>query len=533
MRTPRRLSTLAAVALALGVVAGCVLIYISNTNRKPTEIKVPAKLSAPQSYSEAVKLLDNGKSTRLAIALLRHAVSLDPSNSHYHEALACAYTARAAFIYRAVNFRMTLASSRNEYPGDYVRWQLGQFDKSSAIYGVPKPVEQPYHEFRLKDDDTLLRSSNTQAESTIIALNRLAETQWKSALMTAHRSSDVAEIHFEHARGLAMFAILHSYDYDQSGLNSALSSLPTYAEALNEAVSAAKAAPDNAEYWQTAGDLADDNDLPGDPPPTVPSSRKYYLKSLNLYPQNEALWLRLADQDRSNYKATLGDLQKAVQANPNNAYTLMLCCNCIYKQTHYETGGANDPDPDPVKKWSDLSNAVDANDNKAVEKVRQLLTMAAASDFNVTVYGSPSVTILEPGTRAENTTGDFAGGWAQLRNCARNVASTAYVDGMNGHPEDGRKMLTDLASAVKPMYTPDHFTTEAVRSGKLIEGLVGEAIESIALKESSRICDKFCSKGEATRADKAYADFYTFTQQNRQTVHKLISPADNDIYYYY
>jgi hypothetical protein len=77
---------------------------------------------------------------------------------------------------------------------------------------------------------------------------------------------------------------------------------------------------------------------------------------------------------------------------------------------------------------------------------------------------------------------------------------------MQGKADQGIRLLIGLYNAASPMVTSDHYTGDFERNGKVLEALIGEALLEIAIREQTRIIDKYEPGTRALIADKALAD---------------------------
>jgi hypothetical protein len=502
----RILKLLLLVAVAASIVAG--VFYFSQQRSVPTYI-VPDKEPAAQCYTEAAALLNSGKDTYKAIALLKHSIAAAPNAAAYHEALGCAYADKAAYVFRALYFRQRMAETRHGFSKTWPFWEPGSVHKD--IFGYTEP-RQKYHVYHMKDDGSRFIESNEDAKNEIRSLETDSEAQWAAALRLTQSASDQARVHYEKASVCCVFGAIGNYHIlDREGAPDPVAS-KRYQEGAVEAATANHLAPNNALYWEAAGDIADDlvqeNPVSSHDMYTrgLPPSHPYYLKALRLQPSNEDLWIRLSDEDHGNFKASQYDLQQANRLDPKNRFLVLLYINALYTSTHYENGGANDPYPGD--RWKRLSTSLDSSDASTVKEVERLLLAARTPIiFNRRAYTYPYPPELAQGAKAATLDNPWGYSyWAELRNAARCIQGAAHCLAMQGKADQGIRLLIGLYNAASPMVTSDHYTGDFERNGKVLEALIGEALLEIAIREQTRIIDKYEPGTRALIADKALAD---------------------------
>jgi hypothetical protein len=515
-----------------------VFFYFAEPCTAAPTFMVPAKEPASQSYDEATKLLDSGKDTYKAIALLKHSISAAPNIPTYHEALAFAYTDKAAFVYRALIFRDGINMFRSTYLSDLHKWKLGRLDKNSLSYTSPPPEDQPLHVIHLKDDGSIFTESDQQATNDINDLFSSSEAQWIPALSLAKTDCDKARLRYERASIDCIFAVIKDNITPVQKGPVIASGLHAYQESAREIAAATRLQPQNGLYWEAAGTIADElesearytnGSFSKDAP--YPPSHAYYMKSLALQPDNEALWLKLAKEDRQDDKAVLYDVSQAYRLNPKNECVLLSYINALYKTTHYNTGGFNDPSTGD--KWKTLLASLDSSDASTVKAVEHLLVetptpvMYAPAIYDYP-YPAPLILSAKELTISPEPNVDEM----VLRNAARCVAGTAKCLAMQGKWDEGVALLNGLTKGVATMLTPDHFTPDAVATGKPISALFGDAIMGIAMTEQAKIADDYESKSQAAIADEALAEFHAASAARKREELVLTSTL-NDMYVYY
>jgi hypothetical protein len=477
-------------------------------------------------------LLNSGKDTYKAIALLKYSIGDDPNVAAYHEALAFAYTDKAAFIFRALYFRHIMNDSRNGYLQALFSWEWGRLDKHSATYSDPRPLNQPFHVFHLKDDGSVFSKSDQQAVKEINTFCTLAGAQWADALGLAKTDSDQGRIHYEHASADSVFAVIKNNYTLHSEFGSTAAGLQMYRESADEIAAANRLQPQNGLYWEAAGGIADYLASQDSFSPAT-ASHPFYIKSLALQPDNAPVWLKLAGDDRRNTKAVQYDLSQAYRFDPKNELVLLSYINALYKTTHYNTGGFNDPSIGD--RWKTLLVSLDSSDSITVKTVDHLLV----DDPTPTVYDSakydyPYPAALISGAKESNTVPDIGVGGSALRNAARCIASTAKCLAMQGKPEEGIALLNGLAKSAEPMLTQYHFKPDSEVTGKLMEALFGGAIMGIAMTNEDQIADDYEPKTKAVIIDKAFSEYRAAAAARRREQLALISkPGRYDNYMYY
>jgi hypothetical protein len=529
--------------LLLAVAIACVfagVFYFSQPRSETLIYSVPDGGSASQSYGEAMTLLNSGKDTYKAIALLKHSIALAPNIADYHEALASAYTDKAAYVYRALNFRRRMADSRNGYFKKWLSWVMGGMNTAPAGYPDPRPVEQKHHVYPMKDDGSPFIESDHEAEEQINASEASAETEWGKAISLTNAAPDQARLHYEKASACDIFGAIGDYynnnsedEQDESVDKVALSK---YVESAGEIAMANRLQPNNAAYWEAAGSIGDDLETAGRPggyysAPPLPSSHRYYLKSLRLQPNNEGLWVKLSDEDQENWKAVQYDLQQANRLDPNNRFIILLYISSLYRTTHYERGGFNDSDPGD--RWKKLLKSLNASDAVTVKQVERLLqTAPAPAVFNRGPYTFPYPPALAQGGKAatndDNLTTMYT---AYLRDAARCVGSAAHCLSMQGKPDEAISLLAGFYNAASPMVTPDHDTRSLEKYGRALEVLTGAAIRATALTEETSIIDKYEPGSKAAIADKALVDQCAADEATKNMIYAIVKRDESDYVY--
>jgi hypothetical protein len=517
--------------------------------------QIPESLSASQSYIAATDLLRQCKYTVYAIALLEHAIKLDPNNPDYHVALGCAYTNRAATLYRALVFQDQMASSRAEFLGDLFHWEIDRFNKDAWDYDSPRPVEQPFHLLHLKDDGTPYHMTERLAVKLILALNVLTRKQFQIAEQQSGSASKIANVCYYNAWSTLVFSRMRPDGGDNDLRKGSspktydvLTELPSTHVALVEINRSLRLAPNTSDYWQSAGDIADEDEREASDEygmgGTIQSqSRPYYLESLNIQPINESLWMNLAMQDwRKNPTNEQQELAHAAQSNPNNAFDAIMCAGCILEQTAYNLNFGNSSTPgdktaEETRMVNNLSAADKAKENEAVDWAGRAVTCPKC-DFVSYEYSSPS--ILKVGYTYTFVAYDdtrIGPSFAQFRNAARVISGVAQADGIRKRPHDGLKIAQGLALAVRPACKIGELTRADIHSGNLIKALVAEAVESIALRTAKTIDHKYGTTQQSANADKTYSDWASVVRTQHAKVEALLSPSTGssefDIYSLY
>jgi hypothetical protein len=516
--------------ILLASAAVCVIIgvYYFAQPRCTTPIyNVPAKEPANQSYDEATALLNSGKDTYKAIALLKHAIAVDPNIAAYHESLALAYTDKAAFIFRALYFRHALKDARSSYLPTLLSWERDRVSNPTPGYTPPRPVEPPFRVVRLKDDCSIFVESDQQAINEIDGLRNASEPQWADALALATADSDRARIHYEHASADLIFvfcgdgnALIENTFSITSEENLRQKDVNRLESAGSELAMATRLQPQNAVYLAAAGVLGDyavvfepTSPLSSSPLATkkrYPASYHYFVQSLRLQPNNAGLWLKLAQEDHWNPKAERYDISQAYRTHPSNEFLLLCYISILYKTTHYNIDWATLPSSS--EEWKALLSALDKSDALTAKTVEHLLVNTPTPVFYKEVtneYPYPPALLRAAKEAYIEQRGEltYRFGEIALENDAHNIAITSKCLATQGNPEEGIALLQGLINGVNLMLTPDHFKAGPDRSEKLLEAAVGDAIMMITIFTQAEIANDYEPKAKAAIIDKALDDY--------------------------
>jgi hypothetical protein len=264
---------------------------------------IPASESVALSYSTATQLLISGKYAVYAIALPERAIKLDPENPDYHVALGCAYTDRAAVIYRAFAFRYLIASERSGYTLKLLQWELQWMLGTKTS----KPVQPPARSIRLKDDGTEFRTGDYKTIYLLFALGRLANKQFDIAQHVARTNGAIADAHYYHAWSILIFSRMrltgNNHDLPEDAETNkfrVLNNMPSSGAALTEIRRSLCPVQTSSDYWRSAGDIADESqwDSNSDNGDAMTASKSvctpYYQTALKLQPNDEALWVNVS-----------------------------------------------------------------------------------------------------------------------------------------------------------------------------------------------------------------------------------------------
>jgi hypothetical protein len=433
----------------------------------PPVFKVSADEPAARSYAKAVTVLTEGRATNLAIALLKHALTQDPNNAEYHAALASAYTTRAAVIYRAFFYYRLVILKRNEditAQRQSIAASIFGGHGLQAISTVP-----PYHALRLKDDGSSFRMSNSEAVNAIVLLEDMAADEWNKAHKNAENNAQAADIDYQNACSDRIFYGIEQYtgeisaeDSDHPDLMKPLTGRPFEQEAFNEIHSAALAEPNISMYWVLTADF--NYGFPAaNSHNTEPPVRPFLLKALAIEPNNNALRMDLCESEGMRSPFEVADLLCAAKHDPRNSVPLLLASMAILHNTHYRQDNATSP-ISSVKPVTAMEKSLTAKD---VADGRQALSLfqqgIRLSNIHMLVYEMPFAPLLIKGQQWSSPyqTYNLVSSEYLFHRGLSDLNRLALSEAIEKHPDEGAKILSDLASLVKPLAETGTFDKSA------------------------------------------------------------------------
>ena len=560
-RTPGKiLRSPKAVVFTIAAVAAVIIIcFMVSRSHVEQPIVIPKTETAAQAYSEAVSLLDAGKSTPRAIALLKYALAREPNNPDFHSALACAYTARAAVLYRALCFQEGIKEARRPYFRRWAQWEVDRFNPNADDFYSPRPIDQPTHVIPLKDDGTPFKMSKAHATDAIVSLYLLSEEQWQGAESSAKTAKQSARVHYLHGwsnETLSYFRRDSPFYGDMMPYPSSLPSdfprfeqFPTNQSALSEFKSAVDLDPTQDIYFESAGDLvyeiidspkilATENSL--HPKLITRQSTTWYVQALRRNPNNASLCLKLACAYDTNSVAYAQYIESGGKCDKHSAYMDLLVIDELLRKTHFEENASNSTNPNKTAATAAMVKSLTAADLTTARQAENLLMHAALTNrFAMIGYRSPVALELIPSMKLINEDWAFEDGYnyvccSDARDAARDISGIASAEAMNGHYADGVRLLQTLAKAVAPACGDDRYTETAVKSGFMMDTLIASSIQGIAVHGIARLESSYGTTAEASAANKEWKSLDSHRRKESKSIQRFFhDPNSTDCFAWY
>ena len=494
--------------IGIGLLAAIVIAFWEASWRlEDAPIVIPSDESAPASYTEAKTLLVSGKDTPRAIALLQHAMLKDPRCQEYHQALACAYTERAAVIYRALQFRMLADKQSPPFLFRLLVWESGRAAQRAA---GPKPSNR----IRLRDDGKPFNLGYDDAANVISDLYGKSGQQLTIAQHEAKTGSDRAEAFYYTAWCKHIFSRMQF----SGGVPGEPNSIPAIrkvkglcnqnaaVDAINSSLSIS---PKNALYWQSAGDFAlamssDDFDDSVDSPLRA-RSKICYRKSLSLDPNNARLWLTLAGENYHNKSVAAEDALQSVKYDPKNAYALMVCIGFILDPTHYMMNSLNASTPYSKRDAVDqkVTSSLNARDMAAARIADSLIDVLPNATHLEGQRPEPSAPeILQPALKLVDWSGIMLMVLdVEVRESSRDIAGLTIAEAINGGPANAEKHLEEVIAGVSPYSQENMYTERWLEKNKNYTLFALDEVKLNMYHQRARIYMKYGPQSKASAAN--------------------------------
>jgi len=290
-------------------------------------------LPAATYYEAATRSLRRGRSFQRAIAQLTEAARQQPGNADYHLALGCALASRAAALGEAAASLEQFARDKSKYQNWLTAWEAGQRNPDDAAYKQPRP--QP-PALRTKDDEKPFTLTRGEAAEQFATLATAAVAEWDRALTLAKTDEERAEAYY--VRGWGIY-LLHNFG--EVVASDTVEKLPAVEQALKDLQAATEAAPDEALYWQSLGDLYLCEDGAKSGPALIAagldrSGLAAYQRASLSDKRNAGLWYRLYElQSETDPEQAKIALRQAALSDPGNAYPSYRLAGLLFYETPY------------------------------------------------------------------------------------------------------------------------------------------------------------------------------------------------------
>lgn len=204
-------------------------------------------LSAAEYHDFAVQKLRGGCNFERAILELREAVRQEPDSRAYQIAFGCALASRAAALGNAASHLGDFAKDQAKFKERLTAWETAQNDRTSPLYRKPRPLPPV---LRTKDDKKPFTLTPDEAANRFAPLALAALAAWDKAVALAKADAERAETHWY--RGWGLFVLR---GFGKSVGVDAIKNFPEFSEVAKAFEAATEAAPNDARYWQSLGDV--------------------------------------------------------------------------------------------------------------------------------------------------------------------------------------------------------------------------------------------------------------------------------------